>query len=263
MSKEEKKVVNASIQEQLTMVDNIVIGTSEIGNKRIVLTTMIINTIKAKKVVLKYKDKTTNNDRYFEKINKITNRDVRGFIDCYKEYLGVGGLDEWANKTDSGKERMRILKDSFWVALPLIKADVLEKNKSGKQFTGNQNSEVFVDGQFATKYSPNSMHKKGADQVSMKFSELKKASQNYLADDETNLNTNEKSGTDNSFVASLKKMTRTINANKFELVDTKQQAGTEQAIKHLEIACVQWSTEFNKIRNSNMTPEQLKRKKSA
>ena len=46
MSKEEKKVVNASIQEQLTMVDNIVIGTSEIGNKRIVLTTMIINTIK-------------------------------------------------------------------------------------------------------------------------------------------------------------------------------------------------------------------------
>ena len=263
MSKEEKKVVNASIQEQLTMVDNIVIGTSEIGNKRIVLTTMIINTIKAKKVVLKYKDKATSNDRYFDKINKITNRDVRGFIDCYKEYLGVGGLDEWANKTDSGKERMRILKDSFWVALPLIKADVLEKNKSGKQFTGNQNSEVFIDGRFATKYSPNQMHKKGADQVCMKFSELKKASQNYLADADTNLNTNEKSGTDNSFVASIKKMTRTINANKFELVDMKEQAGTEQAIKHLEIACVQWSVEFNKVKQSNMTPEQLKRKKSA
>ena len=58
-------------------------------------------------------------------------------------------------------------------------------------------------------------------------------------------------------------MTRTINANKFELVDMKEQAGTEQAIKHLEIACVQWSVEFNKVKQSNMTPEQLKRKKSA
>ena len=149
MTKENKKVVDSSKQEQLTMVDNIVISNAETGHKRLVFTTMIINTIKSDKIVMKYKDKTTNNDRYFEKINKITNRDVRGFIDCYKEYLGVGGLDEWANKTDSGKERMRILKDSFWVALPLIKADVLEKNKSGKQFTGNQNSEVFIDGRFA------------------------------------------------------------------------------------------------------------------
>ena len=42
MNKENKKVVDSSKQEQLTMVDNIVIGNSELGNKRIVLTTMII-----------------------------------------------------------------------------------------------------------------------------------------------------------------------------------------------------------------------------
>ena len=39
------------------------------------------------------------------------------------------------------------------------------------------------------------------------------------------------------------------------------QAGTEQAIKHLEIACTKWSIEFNKIRQSNMTPEQVARLK--
>ena len=49
-----------------------------------------------------------------------------------------------------------------------------------------------------------------------------------------------------------------------ELVLKKEQAGTEQAVKQLEIACTQWSMEFNKIRQSNMTPEQVaKLKKSA
>ena len=45
MNKDTKKVVDSSKQDQLTMVDDIVIGNSELGNKRIVLTTMIINTI--------------------------------------------------------------------------------------------------------------------------------------------------------------------------------------------------------------------------
>ena len=173
--------------------------------------------------------------------------------------MGVDTLKEWESSTDIGKERMRILKDSFWVALPLIKADCLQTNKSGKQFTGNKNSEVFIDGEFAKKYSPNPQHQKGADQVSMKFAELKKASQNYYADGSTNLSTSETSGTDNSFVSSIKKMTRTINASKLELVLKKEQAGTEQAVKHLEIACVQWSAEFNKVKQSAMTPEQKAR----
>ena len=90
----------------------------------------------------------------------------------------------------------------------------------------------------------------------MKFSELKKASQNYYADKSTNLNTNETSGTDNSFVASIKRMTRTINASKSELVESKEQAGTEQAVQQLSIACNQWSTEFVKVRDSNLTPQQ-------
>ena len=97
----------------------------------------------------------------------------------------------------------------------------------------------------------------------MRFSELKKASQNYLADKSTNLTTNESAGTDNSFVASIKKMTRTINASKGELVLKKEQAGTEQAIRNLEIACTQWALEFNKVKQSAMTPEQKVRFKKA
>ena len=259
MTKENKKIVDSSKQEQLTMVDNIVISNSEIGHKRIVFTTMIINTIKSGKVDLKYTDKSTNLEYEFSKLNTITNRDVRGFVNSYKDWLGVGGLKTWENTTDTGKDRMRILKDSFWVALPLIKADCLQKNKKGEQFTGNKNSEVFIEGGFAKKYSPNPQHQKTLDQHSMKFAELKKASQNYYADKSTNLATNETSGTDNSFVVGVKKMTRTINASKLELVLKKEQAGTEQAVKQLEIACTQWSIEFNKIRQSNMTPEQVAR----
>ena len=113
MSKENKKVVDSSKQEQLTMIDNIVIGTSELGNKRIVLTTMIINSVKSGKVVLKYKDKTTNLERSFSKINQINNADIRGFVECYKEWLGVETDPTWNSKTDTGKERLRILKDSL------------------------------------------------------------------------------------------------------------------------------------------------------
>ena len=259
MTKEKTKIVDSSKQEQLTMIDNIVIGTNELGNKRIVLTTMIINSVKSGKVVLKYKDKITGLERTFKGLNKITNADVRGFVNCYKEWLGVETDSTWDSKTDTGKERLRILKDSFWVALPMIKVGALQKNKSGKEFTGNKNSEVFVDGEFAKNYSPNPMHSKESDQVTMKFSELKKASQNYLNDKSTDLSSDELASKDNSFVSSIKKLTRTINASKDELVLKDQQAGTEQAIKHLEIACVKWSTEFNKVKQSNMTPEQVAR----
>ena len=259
MSKEKTKIVDSSKQEQLTMIDNIVIGTSELGNKRIVLTKMIVNSVQSGKVILKYKYKITGLERTFKGINKITNADIRGFVNCYKEWLGVETDPTWDNKTDTGKERLRILKDSFWVALPMIKNNALQKNKSGKEFTGNKNSEVFVDGEFAKNYSPNPLHSKESDQVTMKFSELKKASQNYLNDKTTDLNSDEIASKDNSFVSSIKKLTRTINASKDELVLKEQQAGTEQAIKHLETACVNWTIEFNKVRQSNMTPEQVAR----
>jgi len=261
MSKEKTKIVDSSKQEQLTMIDNIVIGTSELGNKRIVLTKMIVNSVQSGKVVLKYKDKITGLERSFKGINKITNADVRGFVNCYKEWLGVETDPTWDNKTDTGKERLRILKDSFWVALPMIKVGALQKNKSGKEFTGNKNSEVFVDGEFAKNYSPNPMHSKESDQVTMKFSELKKASQNYLNDKSTSLSSDESASKDNSFVANVKKLTRSINASASELVlnIANEQAGTEQVIKQLEIACTKWSIEFNKVKQSNMTPEQVAR----
>ena len=261
MSKEKtKNIIDvADKQEQTTLVNDIVISNAETGHKKMVLTTMIINTIKAGKVELIYKDKSTNLEYKFNQLNRISNRDVRGFANSYKVYLGVDTLKEWENTTDIGKERMRILKDSFWVALPLIKAGCLQTNKSGKQFTGNKNSEVFIDGKFAKKYSPNPQHHKDTDQVSMKFSELKKASQNYYADGSTNLTTDETSGTDNSFVSGIKRMARTINASKSELVLKKEQAGTEQAVKQLELACVQWSIEFNDVKKSAWTPEQRTR----
>ena len=263
MVKEKTNTVDNNKQEQLTMIDNIVIGTSELGNKRIVLTKMIVNTVQSGKVVLKYKDKITGLERTFKNINKITNADVRGFVNCYKTYLGVETDPTWDNKTDTGKERLRILKDSFWVALPTIKNGCLQKNKSGKEFTGNKNSEVFVDGEFAKKYSPNPLHSKESDQVTMKFSELKKASQNYLNDKSTDLSSDETASKDNSFVANVKKLTRSINASTSELVlnIANEQAGTEQVIKQLELACVKWSTEFNKVKQSNMTPEQVARLK--
>jgi hypothetical protein len=261
-TKHEKNVELSNMKlEQTTLVDDIVIGSSELGHKRIVLTTMIINTIKSNVVDLSYKDKATNLEYFFNDIETVSNRDVRGFVDAYKVWLGVDTLKEWENATDTGKERMRVLKDSFWVALPLIKADCLQKNKKGEQFTGSKNSEVFIEGGFAKKYSPNPVHQKGVDQHSMKFSDLKKASQNYYADKSTNLNTNEPSGVDNSFNASLKKMTRTINASKGELVLGKEQAGTENSIKALAVACNQWVQEFHIVRDSNMTPEQIAKQK--
>ena len=133
MTKENKKVVDSSKQEQLTMIDNIVIGTSELGNKRIVLMKMIVNTVNSGKVILKYKDKITGLERTFKGLNKITNADVRGFVNCYKTYLGVETNPTWDNKTDTGKERLRILKDSFWVALPMIKVGALQKNTAQTQ----------------------------------------------------------------------------------------------------------------------------------
>ena len=60
-TKHEKNVELSNMKlEQTTLVNDIVIGASELGHKRIVLTTMIINTIKSNVVDLSYKDKTTN-----------------------------------------------------------------------------------------------------------------------------------------------------------------------------------------------------------
>ena len=47
MDKQKVKIVDNNKQEQLTMIDNIVIGTSELGNKRIVLTKMIVNSVQS------------------------------------------------------------------------------------------------------------------------------------------------------------------------------------------------------------------------
>ena len=169
MSKNDKKITFTKA-EQISQVDDILTGSHEVGNKRINLTTMIINTVKNKEVVLKYKNKTTSLEYSFETSNTVTNSDVRGYVQVYKEWLGVDTLKEWESSTDTGKERMKILKESFWTALPLIKEDCLTTNKSGKQFTGSKNSEVFIDGDFAHQYSEKNPKK--LPMVSMKLAEL-------------------------------------------------------------------------------------------
>ena len=71
-TKHEKNVELSNMKlEQTTLVNDIVIGASELGHKRIVLTTMIINTIKSNVVDLSYKDKTTNVEYFFNDIKSI------------------------------------------------------------------------------------------------------------------------------------------------------------------------------------------------
>ena len=51
-------------------------------------------------------------------------------------------------------------------------------------------------------------------------------------------------------------MTRTINASKSELVLKKEQAGTQQAVQQLNIACTNWTVEFISVRDSEVTQQQ-------
>ena len=64
---------------------------------------MIINTIKSNKVELKYTDKVTSSDIKFSQLNKVSNSNVRGFVDTYKKWLGVDSLKEWESSTDTGR----------------------------------------------------------------------------------------------------------------------------------------------------------------
>jgi len=237
--------------KQITQVDDILTGENAVGNQKIVLVNMITETILSKKVNMEYKsvNKITGIEKTisFDSLNQITNKDVKGLADTYKKWLGVETLKSWASTTDNGKERMRILKEALWVSIVTTKKKVITKNKKGEQFTGNKNSEIFVDGDFAKKYSDNS---KGLDMVSMKFAQLKRATQNYIADKQTPINSTEVSVRDNGFQSLMKKSVLAIDEAKEKIVLGESHANDLNSVKAIFIKAQQYIEEHNKVQLS-------------
>ena len=250
----EKKVefkpmkVSDEASKQITQVDEIMLGESVVGNQKIVLVNMITETIKAKKVVLEYVEtnKKTGIEKLvkFDGLNQITNQNVKGFVDTYKKYLGVESLKSWDSTTENGKERMRILKEAFWVAIVTVKETVIVKNKKGESFTGNKNSEILVDGDFARKYGDLT---KDIDQTPMKFSQLKRATQNYIKDGDTSISSSEASTRDNSFQVLMKKSVLAIDDAKEKIVLGENHPNDLNSVKAIFIKAQQYIEEHNKV----------------
>jgi hypothetical protein len=250
----EKKVefkpmkVSDEASKQITQVDEIMLGESVVGNQKIVLVNMITETIKSKKVVLEYVEtnKKTGIEKLvkFDGLNQITNQNVKGFVDTYKKYLGVESLKSWDSTTENGKERMRILKEAFWVAIVTVKETVIVKNKKGESFTGSKNSEILVDGDFARKYGDLT---KDIDQTPMKFSQLKRATQNYIKDGDSPISSSEVSTRDNSFQVLMKKSVLAIDDAKEKIVLGENHANDLNSVKSVFIKAQQYIEEHNKV----------------
>jgi hypothetical protein len=250
----EKKVefkpmkVSDEASKQITQVDEIMLGESVVGNQKIVLVNMITETIKSKKVVLEYVEtnKKTGIEKLvkFDGLNQITNQNVKGFVDTYKKYLGVESLKSWDSTTENGKERMRILKEAFWVAIVTVKETVIVKNKKGESFTGSKNSEILVDGDFARKYGDLT---KDIDQTPMKFSQLKRATQNYIKDGDSPISSSEVSTRDNSFQVLMKKSVLAIDDAKEKIVLGENHANDLNSVKAVFIKAQQYIEEHNKV----------------
>jgi hypothetical protein len=180
----------------------------------------------------------------FDGLNQITNQNVKGFVDTYKKYLGVESLKSWDSTTENGKERMRILKEAFWVAIVTVKETVIVKNKKGESFTGSKNSEILVDGDFARKYGDLT---KDIDQTPMKFSQLKRATQNYIKDGDSPISSSEVSTRDNSFQVLMKKSVLAIDDAKEKIVLGENHANDLNSVKAVFIKAQQYIEEHNKV----------------
>ena len=239
------------VSKQTTQIDEIMMSEASTGNQKIVLVNMITETIKSKKVVLEYdeENKTTGVIKKikFDSLNQIENKHIKGFVDVYKKYLGVDTLKSWDSTTENGKERMRILKEAFWVAIVTAHETVIVKNKKGESFTGNKNSEILVDGDFARKHG--NLTKK-VDQHPMKFAQLKKATQNYIKSGDTKINSVEPSVRDNSFQSLMKKSALAIDNAKQEIVLGKNNPNDLNAVKSVFIKAQQYIEEHKRVQDS-------------
>ena len=239
------------VSKQTTQIDEIMMSEASTGNQKIVLVNMITETIKSKKVVLEYdeENKTTGVIKKikFDSLNQIENKHIKGFVDVYKKYLGVDTLKSWDSTTENGKERMRILKEAFWVAIVTAHETVIVKNKKGESFTGNKNSEILVDGDFARKHG--NLTKK-VDQHPMKFAQLKKATQNYIKSGDTKINSVEPSVRDNSFQSLMKKSALAIDNAKQEIVLGKNNPNDLNSVKNVFIKAQQYIEEHKRVQDS-------------
>jgi len=239
------------VSKQTTQIDEIMMSEASTGNQKIVLVNMITETIKSKKVVLEYdeENKTTGIIKKikFDSLNQIENKHIKGFVDVYKKYLGVDTLKSWDSTTENGKERMRILKEAFWVAIVTAHETVIVKNKKGESFTGNKNSEIVVEGDSARKHG--NLTKK-VDQHPMKFSQLKKATQNYIKSGDTKINSSEPSVRDNSFQSLMKKSALAIDNAKQEIVLGKNNPNDLNSVKNVFIKAQQYIEEHKRVQDS-------------
>jgi len=259
MSKNKEKIVAKNVEfktelatqsQQVTQVDEIMLGNNTTSHNQIRLTVMMLNTIKAGVVKLEYKEKnkTTGIETNvkFSQLNTIENKHIRGFIGEYKKWLGVETDKAWQSTTEQGKERNRILKVSFWVCLPMIKTNALTTH-DGEQFTGSKNSEIFVDGKFAKKWSDK--NPKNLPVVSMKFADLKRSSQNYYKGD-SDLSSNETASKDNSFQSLMKKSAIAIKDSKEKIVLGENHPNDLNAVKNVFNASKNYIEEFNNVQAS-------------
>jgi len=183
--------------ERISQIDEIWNSDNKGSNARISFTTNIISDVSKKHVVLSYVKGTGKNATTikFDTLNQINNANVRGFIQAYKHWLGVDKLDSWSNKTPDGKARLRILRDGFICALPIIKTNALipvDKCPKQKQFTGNNNSRIWVNGiDYVAKYK-SELNSVDNDKVALNFSELMQVAKAYYnagyGDDDINKN---------------------------------------------------------------------------
>jgi len=255
-----KMKIDTIKKEQISLVAEIQNSDNSNSNMRLTLVVAINNAVANSGFNLTYKDKN-GLIRDFKKINKISSKDRNGFVNAYIEWLGVDGLEEWASQSDSGKAKRRILKDAFNVAMATIKENAIlpvEKTPKKKQFTGSNNAKIWVDGKFVED-NEKKLNILGNDKVALNFSELNRVAKKYYS--ESGLS--DELSKDNSFTASIQKITRMINADKDD--DCKSnQANTRNVIVQLAKACNDWCGHLRFLQDKNTTPEQLqKRKQSA
>ena len=246
--------VKPNAQAIISKIDDIAIGDNKGSNQRISTTNLIIASIKKGDFVLEYKKKKTNKLVKFSTLNRVNNEDFRGFIESFKIQLGVNNLPTWQNKTDEGKARMRILRDVFIVALPLIKADAIDTDDKGNSLTGANDSKLLLKGAFVKEnYQP--LNKDNVKQVALNFNQLKTVAQNYYKE---NNFSNDVETKNTSFEQMLVRTATVITEDMHNGCESNENF-THSKMVALATACNNWCRVLKENQLKATTPEQRAR----
>ena len=170
----------------------------------------------------------------------------------------MNNLPNWQSKTDEGKSRMRILRDVFVVALPLIKAGAIDTDNKGKSLTGANDSKLLVKGAFVKEnYQP--LNKDNLKQVALNFNQLKTVAQNYYK--EKNFS-NDVETKNTQFEQQLVKTTTMITEDTHNGCESNENF-TQSKMIALATACNNWCRKLKELQLEAMTPEQRARKQKA